>query len=175
MAGFVNKTSVIEAATIYLSGKLVGNDYKVSLPDVVPVKADVGGLMGTMNIPLLNTLESMEMTITKIGIDKYAPRMCSPGKKDLMIKWVQDQIDKSGDVKPIGCKVLVSCLPKSYMPAADLEVGSATEFDCPYEVFNYKLYVDGTCVFFVNRMTGVLKAWNGKKLVDYSAKFSKLL
>ena len=173
--GFVNKTSVVEAATIYQSGKLIGNDYKVSLPDIVPVKADIGGLMGTMNIPLLNTLESMEMTITKVGIDKYAPLMCAPGKKEFIIKWVQDQVDSSGDVKPIGCKVNVRCLPKSYMPTADVEVGSASEFDCTYEVFIYKLYVDGTCVFEVNRLTNTLKAWNGKKLVDYSTKFSKLL
>ena len=175
MANFINKTSVVEAATIYQDSTLVGNDYTVSLPDVVPVTADVGGLMGTMNIPLLNTLESMELTITKVGIDKNAARMCTPGKKNFLIKWVQDQVDSAGDVTPIGCKVNVSCLPKAYMPTADIEVGSASEFDCTYEVFIYELIVDGTVVFQVNRMTGVLKAWDGSKLVDYSNKFSALL
>ena len=175
MASFINKTSVVEAATIYQSSKLVGRDYTVNLPDVVPVTADVSGLMGTMDIPLLNTLESMELTINKVGVDEYAPRMCTPGKKEFLIKWVQDQVDKAGDVKPVGCKASISCLPKSYMPAADIEVGSASEFECTYEVFIYKLYVGGKQVFYVNRMTGVLKAWNGKKLVDYSQKFSKLL
>ena len=92
-----------------------------------------------------------------------------------LIKWVQDQVKSSGDVKPIGCKAELSCLPKSYMPTADIEVGSASEFDCTYEVFIYKLTVNGTVVFEVNRMTGVLKAWNGSKLVDYSASFSSLL
>ena len=175
MAGYINKTSVVESATIYQSGKLVGRDYTVSLPDVVPVTADVGGLMGSMNIPLMNTLESMELTITKIGVDAYAPTMCSPGKKDFMIKWVQGQIDKAGDVKPVGCKASIGCLPKSYMPQADIEVGSASEFECTYEVFIYKLYINGKCVFYVNRLTGVIKAWNGKKLVDHSNKFNKLL
>lgn len=175
MANFINKTSVVEAATIYQDSTLVGNDYTVSLPDVVPVTADVGGLMGTMNIPLLNTLESMELTITKVGIDKNAAQMCTPGKKNFLIKWAQDQVDSAGDVKPIGCKVNVSCLPKSYMPTADIEVGSASEFDCTYEVFIYELIVDGTTVFQVNRMTGVLKAWDGSKLVDFSANFSALL
>lgn len=175
MASFIDKTSVVEAATIYQSSTLIGNDYTVSLPDVVPVTADVGGLMGTMNIPLLNTLESMELTITKVGVDENAARMCTPGKKDFLIKWVQDQVKSSGDVKPIGCKAEISCLPKSYMPTADIEVGSASEFDCTYEVFIFKLTVNGNCVFYVNRMTGVIKAWNGKKLVDYSNSFSKLL
>lgn len=175
MANFINKTSVVEAATIYQSDKLVGRDYTVGLPDVVPVTADVGGLMGTMNIPLLNTIESMELTINKVGVDKYTAEMCTPGKKDFLIKWVQDQVDSAGDVKPVGCKASISCLPKSYMPAADIEVGSASEFEQTYEVFIYSLYVDGTQVFYVNRMTGVLKAWNGSKLVDYSSSFSALL
>ena len=175
MGTFLDKTSVVEAVTIYQDSDLVGNDYTISLPDVIPVTADVGGLMGTMNIPLLNTLESMEMTITKVGIDKNAARMCTPGKKTFLMKWVQGKVDSAGDVSPVGCKAEVSCLPKSYMPTADIEVGSASEFDCKYEVFIFKLTVDGTCVFEVNRMTGTLKAWNGKKLVDYSSDFRSLL
>ena len=172
---FIDKTSVVEAVTVYEESDLVGNDYTVSLPDVVPVTADVGGLMGNMNIPLLNTIESMTSTITKVGIDKYAPRMCSPGKHNLIMKWVQDQVDSSGDVKPVGCKAEISGLSKSYMPAADLEVGSASEFECSYEVYIYKLYVDGVLVFEINRLTSTLKAWDGSKLVDHSKKFSELL
>lgn len=175
MAKFIDKTSVIEAATIYLKSKLIGRDYNVTLPDVVPVTADVPGLMGTMSIPLMNTLQSMEMTITKIGVDDNAAKMCRPGKKDFLIKWVQGRVDSSGSVKPVGCKAEISCLPKSYLPGAELEVGSASEFDCTYEVFIYKLYVGGKCRFYVNRLTGVIKAWNGKALEDYSAKFNKLL
>ena len=175
MANFIDKTSVIEAATIYLSSKLIGRDYNVTLPDVVPVTADVPGLMGTMSIPLMNTLQSMEMTITKIGVDVEAAKMCSPGKKDFLIKWVQGKVNSSGNVNPIGCKAEISSLPKSYMPGAELEVGSASEFDCTYEVFIYKLYVDGKCRFYVNRLTGEIKAWDGKKIQNYSAKFNKLL
>ena len=173
--GFVNKMSVIEAGTTYLDGDLMGNDYTVTLPDVVPVTSDVGGLMGNMNIPLLNTLESMETTVTKVGVDKNAARMCSPGKKNLLFKWVQDQVDSSGNVTPVGCKAEISGMPKSYLPAADIEVGSASEFDCTYETYIYKLYVDGTCILEVNRLTQTLKAWDGKKLVDYSSKFGALL
>ena len=172
---FLNKMSVVEAGTVYLDSDLMGNDYTVTLPDVVPVTAEVGGLMGTMDIPLLNTLDSIEATITKVGVDQYAARMCTPGKKNLMVKWVQDMVTSSGDVSPVGCKAEFTGFPKSYMPGADIEVGSASEFDCTYEVFIYKLTVDGTVIFEINRMTGVLKAWDGKKLVDYSQKFGKLL
>ena len=175
MAKWIDKTSVTEAVTIYLKSKLIGTDYNITLPDVIPVTADVGGLMGTMNIPLLNTLQSMEMTITKVGVDDNAARMCTPGKKDFLLKWVQDKVDSAGDVKPVGCKAEISCLPKSYMPSAEIEVGSASEFECAYEVFIYKLYVGGKCRFYVNRMTGKIKAWNGKELKDYSAKFQSLL
>ena len=172
---FIDKTSVIEAATIYEGGKLRGADFNVTLPGVVPVTADVPGLMGTMNIPLMNTLESMELSITKIGVDDNAVKICRPGKKDFIIKWVQGVVDSAGNVKPVGCKAEISCLPKSYLPEAELEVGSASEFDCTYEVFIYKLYIDGKCRFHVNRLTGVLKAWKGKQLKDYSAKFNELL
>ena len=72
---FLNKMSVVEAGTVYLDSDLMGNDYTVTLPDVVPVTAEVGGLMGTMDIPLLNTLDSIEATITKVGVDQYAARM----------------------------------------------------------------------------------------------------
>ena len=92
-----------------------------------------------------------------------------------LVKWVQDMVTSSGDVSPVGCKAEFTGFPKSYMPGADIEVGSASEFDCTYEVFIYKLTVDGTVIFEINRMTGVLKAWDGKKLVDYSQKFGKLL
>ena len=172
---FIDKMAVVEAATIYNSGTLVGNDYKVTLPDVVPTTTEVAGLMGKMNVPLLNTIESMELTITKVGIDANAAQMCTPGKHDLQINWVQDKINSVGNVSPVGCKAQVGCMPKSYMPAADIERGSTSEFDCTYEVYEYKLTVDGDVVFHVNRLTGTLKAWNGSKLVDYSESFSKLL
>ena len=175
MANFVDKMTVVEAATIYTDGDLVGNDYKVTLPNVVPATADVKGLMGSMSIPLLNTLQSMEMTIQKTGVDANAAKMCTPGKKNLLVNWVQDKVQSSGDVSPVGCKAQVSCLPKSYMPAADVEVGSASEFDVTYEVYEYKLTVDGVVVFHVNRMTGTLEAWDGEKLVNYSTSFDKLL
>ncbi|MBQ9003984.1 MAG: phage major tail tube protein [Eggerthellaceae bacterium] len=175
MANFIDKMTVVEAATIYNGGKLAGNDYKVTLPAITPATTDVNGLMGTMNVPLLNTLEAMDMTITKIGVDANAVQLCTPGKKDLMINWVQDKVNSSGDVSPVGCKAQVSCLPKSYMPAADIEVGSTSEFDCTYEVYEYKLTIDGVVVLHVNRLTGTLKAWNGKELVNFSSSFDKLL
>jgi len=175
MAKFIDKMTVVEAASIYTGGNLVGNDFKVTLPGVTPATADVSGLMGAMNIPLLNTLEAMAMTITKVGVDANTAQLCTPGKKDLMINWVQDKVNSSGEVSPVGCKAQVSCLPKSYMPAAEIEVGSTSEFDVEYEVYEYKLTVDGIVVFHVNRLTGTLEAWNGKELVNYSSSFDKLL
>ena len=172
---FVDKTTVVEAATIYEGGSLIGNDYKVTLPDVVPVTTDVGGLMGTMNIPLIRTLEAMSMTVTKTGVDANAARMCTPGKKDIQVNWVQDKVTSSGDVSPVGCKAQVGCTPKSYMPAADIEVGSVSEFDVEFEVSEYKLTVDGVTVFHVNRMTGTLEAWDGTRLVNYSSSFDQML
>ena len=175
MSKWVDKTSVIEAATIYDDGTLVGADFKVTLPEVIPVTAEVSGLMGTMNIPLLNTLESTEMTITKVGVDKNAARMNKPGTHSMLVKWVQDRIDDSANVTPVGCSASIKCLPKAYMPGASLEPGSPSEFDCTYEVSEYKLTVDGVDVFHMNRITGTLKVWDGTKLVDCNTDFDKYL
>ena len=175
MANFIDKMNVVEADTIYEGGDLIGSDYKVTLPDVIPATSDVSGLMGVMNMPMLNTLQSMTATITKQGVDANAAKMCTPGKKDLLINWVQDKVNSSGDVSAIGCKAQLGCMPKSYMPAIEIERGNTSEFDCEYEVFEYKLTVDGAVIFHVNRITNVLKMWDGKKLVDFSESYAKLL
>lgn len=160
---------------MYHADTLVGNDYKISLPDVVPITTDVSGIMGTVNVPLLSGLESMELTVTKVGIDKNAAAICTPGKKDVSFKWVQDKIDAEGNVSPIGCKAEFRVLPKSYMPTADIEVGSATEFDCNFEVLIYKLFVDGLQILEVNKLTNTLKVWNGSELKDFSQSYNSLL
>lgn len=175
MSKFVDKTSVVEAATAYEGGDLIGRDYKVTLPDVVPATVDVPGMMGTVNFPLLTSIESLETIISKTGVDERAARLCSPGRKDLLFKWVQDKVDSVGNVTQVGCKAEITGIPKSYMPAADIEVGSASEFDCTYETLVYKLYIDGALVFHINRMAGTLEAWDGTKLVDYSSSFDALL
>ena len=175
MAVWKDKMAVIEADAVYVDGVLAGRDFNVTLPEVVPTTVDVGGLMGTMSIPLLSSLESIAMTVTKVGIDADLARLCKPGKKTLRISWVQDRIKSDGTVAPVGAKAEVSCFPKAYMPAGAIEIGSVSENDVELEVYEYKLTVDGTTVFYLNRLTNTLQAWDGKDLVNCAASFDTLL
>ena len=175
MATFVPKHMTVEASALYVGNPCVGNNVPVTLPAVTPVTTDVDGLMGTMIVPLLNTIESMEATVSKKGVDENSYLLTCPGTKALMAKWVQDKVGSDGSVTPVGCKAELKASPKVYSPEASLEIGSSTDSDIPFEVYEYKLTVDGVTVFHVNRLTSTLKCWDGKQLKDYSQTFNSLL
>lgn len=172
---FVPKSVTVEASSVYVGSTCVGNNLKITLPEVTPSTTDVDGLMGTMSVPLLNTLEDMEATVTKVGTDENTYLLTSPGTKDITAKWVQDRVSSDGTVTPVGCSAQLKCMPKVYSPEEELEIGSATESDIAFSVYEYKKTVDGKVVFWVNRLTSTLKVWNGKELKDYSSSFAKFL
>lgn len=170
MGKWVNKRGPIEANTIYAEGTLVATDTTVTLPEITFMTADVQA-MGEMSIPLSNAIEDMEMSITKIGVDKNMTKLTSPGKKSIEVRWVQDLIKSDGTVSAEGCKAFLSVSPVTLHPGASLEVGSATENELTYKVFRYKLVVDGEEILLVDRLAHTLKV-NGK---DYSKKYDSLL
>ena len=57
------------ADTVYESGQLVAKDVAFTLPSLEFLTTDVQA-MGNMTVPLVGLLENMELSITKIGIDK---------------------------------------------------------------------------------------------------------
>lgn len=175
MAAFVEKAVTVEASTLYVNSTLAARDSKITLPAVTPATAEASGLMGTMNIPLLSEIESMEATVTKIGVDENAYLLTSPGSKSLMAKWVQEQLKSDGTLKPVGCMAELKCYPLVYSPELSIEVSSGTECEINYSVYEYKLTVDGVTVFHVNRLTSTLKVWDGKQLKDCSESWSSLL
>lgn len=173
---YVNKTSVVEATSVYVGSKIVGNDLTVTLPEVTAVTVDVNGLMGTVSIPLLHRLEDMELTISKEGLDSNSAILTSPGKKEITVKWAYDSIDSAGNVSVKGGKAIMSVMPKTISPGIDLEPGETSEGDLTFGVLVLRLYLDGKLVLQINRLTGTIKALNAKgKLTDYSTNFKKLL
>lgn len=170
MGKWVDKRGPIEADTIYVENKLVASDMSVTLPEVTFMTADVQA-MGEMSIPLTNAIEDMEMSITKIGVDKNMTKLTAPGKKSIEIRWVQDIIKSDGTVKPEGCKAFLTVSPVTLAPGASLEIGSASENDLTFKVFRYKLVVGGEEVLLVDRLAHKIKV-NGK---EYSKKYDSLL
>ncbi len=170
MGKWVNKRGPIEANTVYANGSLVATDTTVTLPEVTFMTADVKA-MGEMSIPLNNAIEDMEMTITKIGVDKNMTKLTSPGKKSVEVRWVQDVIKSDGTTKNEGCKAFLNVAPVTLHPGASIELGSASENDLTFKVFRYRLVVDGEEILLVDRLAHIIKV-NG---VDYSRKYDSLL
>lgn len=170
MGKWVDKRGPVEADTIYVGGSLVATDSTVTLPEITFMTADVQA-MGSMSIPLSNAIEDMEMSITKIGVDKNMTKLTAPGKKSIEVRWVQDVIKSDGTVNGEGCKAFLSVSPVTLHPGASLEIGSASENELTYKVFRYKLVVNGEEVLLVDRLAHTLKV-NGK---DYSKKYDSLL
>ncbi len=170
MGKWVDKRGAVEANTIYVNGALVATDTTVQLPEITFMTADFNS-MGEMSIPLINAIEDMEATITKIGVDDNMTKLTAPGKKDLEIRWVQDRIQSDASIIPEGCKAHLIASPVTLHPGASLELGSATENEITYKVFRYNLFVNNQEVLLVDRIAHVLKV-NG---VDYSTSYDSLL
>lgn len=170
MGKWVNKRGPIEANTIYVNDRLVATDLTVTLPEISFMTADIQA-MGTMSIPLANAIEDMEMSITKIGVDKDMARLTAPGKKSLEVRWVQDVIKSDGTVDAEGCKAFLTVSPVTLNPGASLEIGSPSENELTYKVFRYKLVVNGEVILLIDRLAHKLEV-NGK---DYSKAYDRML
>mgnify|MGYP006344231671 CR=1 FL=1 len=170
MGKWVDKRGPIEADTIYANDKLCAQDASVTLPEVTFLTADINA-MGTMSIPLMTAIDDMEMTITKVGVDKNMTILTSPGKKRVEVRWVQDKIKSDATISGEGCKAFLTVSPVTLHPGASIEIGSASENDLTYKVFRYKLVVGGKTILLVDRLAHKLVV-NGK---DYSKTFDSLL
>lgn len=169
MANFVPYNGPIEADTTYVDNEFVGRDMSVALPEVNAITADIEA-MGTMTLPLWSRLENMESTITKIGQDVNYGKLIEPKMKTIEHRWVQSQIDADGNVKSIGCKAFLRCIPIG-IPAIELTTGESSEGEITYTVTRYNLIVDGKEIFLVDRLNGTVKI-NG---TDYSSGAKNLL
>jgi P2 family phage contractile tail tube protein len=159
----------VSANTIYSGNELCAKDSSVQLPAVTPITADYVA-MGTMNLPVIGNIESMEMTITKIGTDVNLGKLVRPEKQDIEVRWVQESVGNDGSTKLEGCKAFLRAIPKG-IPGLTTEIGSAMENEITYEVTRYQLFVNGKELFLIDRLSQILRV-NG---VDYYAKIRSLL
>lgn len=170
MAKVVTKRAGIEANTIYADNTLVANDSTVTLPEATPLTADISA-MGTASIPLMGLIDDMELTITKVGIDKNMTILTRPGSHDVEIRWVQDVVATDGTISQEGCKAFLKVIPKTIHPGASLEIGSTSENDLTFEVLRYRLVVSGEELLLIDRLSHILRV-NG---TDYYDAFNSYL
>jgi len=169
MSIWVDLKGPVEAVTIYVDDTLVARDAKVTLPAITPVTADYKA-MGTMTLPLTGQIESMEFSITKVGIDVGLGRLVEFKQKTIECRWVQNIVDANGISRQEGCKAFMKAVPKT-IPGLSIEQGSLSENDVTAEVLRYQLFVGGAELWLVDRLAQILRI-NG---TDYYKTIADLL
>lgn len=159
----------VVADTVYANNELVAKDVAFTLPGIEFMTADVQA-MGNMSVPLIGLLENMELTVTKIGVDKGLSRMNRLEKQNFEFRWVQNVVKSDGSTGTEGCKAFLRTLPGSF-PETGVEVGSATEAENSYNVTRMQIYANGEEILLVDRLAQILRI-NGK---DYMSTINNLL
>lgn len=155
MAGWVDLRGPIIANTVYSEGALVARDATVSLPSVTPSTGDYKA-MGTMSLPLLGQLESMEASITKVGVDLGLARLVKFQSMSLEFRWVQNTVKSDGLMKPENCKAFIRGVPKT-IPGLSIEPGSSSENEVTFEVLRYQLFVANEELWLIDRLSQILR------------------
>ncbi|MCR5337611.1 MAG: phage major tail tube protein [Lachnospiraceae bacterium] len=159
---FIDKTAAVEASSFYCDKTQIANDIKVTLPEIVfqTVEADI---MGAVDIPVMSRLEAMETSATINGMNKHITTLCKPGKKNLDVRWLENIVDKDGNVTQKGRKALMQAFPKKVFPGGDIEPGNNTDYEIPFTVLAIEVFEEGTSILKVNRLTREIVI-NGTKI-----------
>ena len=165
----MDKKNAVLADTCYCDNKLAAQDVSVNLPAVNFLTTEVKA-MGTMDVVLAGLIETMEATITKIGIDVDLGRMLTPTKHSYEFRWAQNVLKADGTTAPEGCKAFITGVPKG-VPATGLEIGSNIESEIAIGCTRYQLFCAGKEILCIDRLSQICRI-NG---VDYYGKISSLL
>lgn len=169
MKKWVDVQGAVAESTVYDSKKLVGRSVSFTLPGMEFQTQEIKA-MGTMEIPLIGMLNDMELTITKIGVDKGLAKLSRLETHDLEFRWVQNSVDSKGRVTPKGCKAYARTIP-STVPGIGVTPGEAGENEITYKCSMVKVFFDNYEVLAVDRLNQVLRV-DG---VDYYKDVENLL
>ena len=169
MATWLDIKGPVVADSVYADGTLVAKDTSFTLPGLEFMTADVKA-MGNMTVALIGLLENMELTITKIGLDKGLGAMNKLNKQNMEFRWVQNVVKSDGSTSVEGCKAYVRTTP-SALPSIGVELGSAPENENKYNVTRMQVYANGEELIYVDRLAQILRI-NG---VDYMSQINNLL
>lgn len=151
------------ASTVYAGDQCIGVNVNVSLPDVSASTADLTTLGGIVSMPNFHKIDSMEVTITKHGIDKGWMAAIKPEAFDLIINIAQQRVSLEGNSAPEHVKAYLHVLPKT-IAGGDFNWGDNIEKDLTFEVLSYKLTVNGESALHVDKLNGIFKVGS----VDYN-------
>lgn len=170
MAGvFMNINGPIVADTVYVDNKLVAKDVEFTLPEVAFVAAEVEA-MGTLSLPIMQRLDNMETTISKIGLDLGFKAMLKPESKRIEFRFPQEVLDQNGKTKIVACKAFITCM-NSKIPGIGVVPGEASTNEVTQTVTRYQLFVNGGEYLLIDRLAGIVRI-DG---TDYAAGVQSML
>ena len=169
MAGEIIRIGPVVGTSVYVNGQKVERDYGFTMPNVAFMQAEINA-HGTMNVPIPQLIEDMELSVTKIGADEGLAAMSVGEPIDIEVRWVYLKINANGSNENVGCKAFLHCLPRG-IPEVGIEYGEITELEPTYTVTRYTLVHDGQELFTIDRLANKITI-NGK---DYAKDIEAML
>ena len=166
---FLNINGPIVADTVYNENQLAAKDVEFTLPEVAPVMVDVEA-MGTMSVPLWARLDNMELSITKVGLDKGLRKLLRPNLKPLEFRFPQEVIDANGNTKIVACKAFIKGM-NTTIPGIGITPGETSSNELTFMVTRYQLFADGKEVLLIDRLASIVRIY-GK---DYTSGLRSML
>ncbi len=169
MAGWIDITGAIAGSTVYTNGKLTARNANFTLPEITftTVELKAGG---TVELPVPGNVDAMEATVTVANPDENFAELCSPGSKDVEVRFALQSVGSDGNSKLDGYKAFMRANGKT-VPGISGEVGSTPENEATLGVTRLRLVKNGAEILLIDQLNGIFK-FNG---VDYSGGVEALL
>ena len=164
-----DKYSAIAGDSVYCDGVLVARDINITLPEMSAVSVELNA-NGPFDMPVTAQYESMEATITKIGVAYDIARLVEPKRHTVEIRAAQDILLTSGEKVTRQVKAFLGCIPKT-IPEISLEFGSIAENEITLTVLRYQLYENNKELWLFDRLNDIYRV-NG---TNYAQSINSLL
>lgn len=159
----MEKQGPVLGATAYCDGALVAEDVAFGLPEVA-FQTWTANAMGALDLPALALTDSMEATITKIGVDVGLKRLLAGGPRALEFRWASDALDATGRARRVGHKAFLNLIPKKF-PGISVAIGEPGENELSFAVTRFQLFNDGEETILIDKLAGILRI-NGEDLAS---------
>lgn len=137
-----NLKGALIATAVYIDGEQRGMNNTVKLPEISPKTSEIPAAGGTIDFPVWQQIQAMELSVTFHGVSKDLLQSLKPNGCDIMINLAQQDIALDGSTTPEGIKVMARVIPK-VIPSIEATPGEPSQPEVTFTVLNYKLYLNG--------------------------------
>lgn len=136
----------------------------VELPELEGMTDTVSGagIAGELETPITGHFGSMTTTITWRTITEDLAYLADNSKIHMLVMRGYNQVHDAanGESKEVPVRVVMRVKPKN-TSLGSLEVGATTDSECEFEVYNFKLFIDGKEKITIDKLNFVYRI-NGK-------------